>query len=320
MVLIVLTIVLLLVAILFDKYIKKYFTVFCILVIAFSIFAYFNKYVEGNILSGYTGFAFFVVVMFQSAFKKGSLLYKKTLSVRKEYSILGFIFVLPHGLLFLIGEYQFLEWNGIISAVIMIPLFITSFVLIRKKMNPEHWLKLHLLSYAVYILVFAHIIMVATDQHKIVYLVLLLLYLILKIKNNGFYKLDTPFKKSITIVAMLLTLSINYYVYTTNNSYANLQNVLYTNGTYYGEAPGYKNLVVQVNVEIESDKIVNIEILSFGGTEQYKGIDVEQAVYTLSDQIIATQSLNLDTVSGATRSTTGLKKAINIALEQATLQ
>lgn len=314
---IVLTIILLLAAIKFGKYIKKYFNILCIIIIAFSIFAYFSDNTGGNILSGYTGFAFFIVVMFQTAFKKGSLLYKKTLSVRKEYSIFGFIFIIPHALIFLLGEHQVLEWNGIISAVIMIPLFITSFILIRKKMTPEHWKKLHLLSYAAYLLIFAHIILVSLGVNKIVYLVLFLLYLFLKIKNDGFSKLDTTYKKSITFVALLLTLSINLYVYTINNNFTDSKNSQYTDGIYYGEANGYKGLDVKVNVEINNDKIMNIEILSFGGTEPHDGVNFEQSVDTLKNQIVASQSLDLDTVSGATKSTTGLKKAINMALKQA---
>lgn len=355
------TIALLFIAVLFNKIIKKHFTILSILIIIFTIFAYLNKNLEGNVLGGYTGFAFFIIVMFQSAFKKRSLLYKKTLSVRKEYSIFGFIFVIPHSIIFLLGQYQYLEWNGIIAVIFMIPLFITSFILIRKKMKPEQWIKLHLLSYVVYILIFAHIIFVATNQHRILYLLLLLLYLFLKIKNNGFYKLDTIMKKSIAIIIMLLTLTINLYIYNENNNIIdnnnyqyindtyyeetpeyegqniqmdvtidndennndiiiNTESYQYANGTYYGEAPGFKELTVQVNVTVDNDEIVNIEILSSGASKPHKGVDFEESVNFLKDQIITYQSVELDTISGATISTNGLKEAVNKALEQAILE
>lgn len=315
----ILTAVLLLAASKLNKYIRKHFIILCLVTTILSVTSYFVKDLNNVINGGFTGLAFFIVVMFQSAFKKGSNLYKKTLSIRKEYSILGFIFLLPHILIFLIGENQVLEWNGIISFIIMVPLFITSFIVIRKKLSVVQWKKLHLISYIAYILMFAHIIIVSTDLNRIIYIILIGLYLFLKIKNNGFSKLDTRYKKLLTLTLLIITLYINIFALNISNDYIVFNNNQYNDGIYYGEAAGFKNKTVKVNVEIENDTIINIEVVDFGGTEPHEGVSFEQSVHELKNQIIEAQSLDVDTISGATKSTTGLKKAVNNALKKAVI-
>lgn len=326
-----------------NKFIKKRFNILCIVVAIFSILSYLDSSLDSMINAGFLGLAFFVVVMFQSVFKKGSNLYKKTLSVRKEYSIFGFIFLLPHALIFLIGENQLLEWNGIISFLIMVPLFITSFVIIREKMSVVQWKKIHLLSYIAYILMFVHVIIVSQNVNRLVYIALICLYLFFKIKNNGFRKLDTSSKKLICFTLLILIILVNIiifivsnnffdfsinpfnndnkYVYATSyeendKEFLDLTNNLFNDGVHYGEAKGYRWKKVKVNVEIESNIINDIQVIDFGCI----GAKYKKFVNKLKDQIVEFQSLDVDTVSGATKSTAGLKTAINNALEKALIK
>ncbi|WP_105614650.1 FMN-binding protein [Vallitalea okinawensis] len=317
MLIIILSALLILVACKFNKFIKKHFNILCIVIFILGTLSYWMKELSNPINAGYLGFAFFIVVMFQSAFKKGGNFYRKTLSVRKEYSIFGFIFLIPHALIFLIGENQVLEWNGIISFLIMIPLFITSFIIIRKKMTVKQWKILHLLSYLAYILMFAHVIMVSGSLDRIIYSLIIGIYLFLKIKNNGFSKLDTIYKKSIALSLLFITICINLYVFNISNDFIDVQNSLYNDGIYYGEATGFKGNKVKVNVEVQENSIIDIQVIEFGGTEPHEGTNFEQAVDELSGHIVESQSLEVDTISGATKSTTGLKKAVNNALKEA---
>lgn len=317
--LIILTVILLFVASKFNRFIKKRFNILCVVVTILSILSYFIKDLNSTINAGFAGFAFFIVVMFQSALKKGGNLYKRTLAVRKEYSIFGFIFLIPHALIFLIGENQVLEWNGIISFLIMVPLFITSFIVIRKKMSATKWRRLHFMSYIAYMLMFAHVMMVSENASRLIYIMFIGVYLFLKIKNNGFSKLDTPFKKSIIFTLLIITICVNVYVFSISNNFIDFKNYLYNDGIYYGEAAGFKGKKVKVNVGIKNDSIIDIEVIDFGGTEPHEGTDFEQSVHQLKGQIIDTQSLEVDTISGATKSTTGLKKAVNDALKRAVI-
>ena len=134
---------------------------------------------------GYLGLAFLYIVMVTGALKNKSTLYKKLMGVRREYSIIGFIFVSFHGLKYLI-EYlekaRDLEWLGVIPYVIMLPLFITSFMVVRRKFTFTTWKKIQQFAYIAYILIFVHLILVASNiTNFIVYFVLFVPYIILKL-------------------------------------------------------------------------------------------------------------------------------------------
>ncbi|MCF7927134.1 MAG: hypothetical protein K9L74_06140 [Candidatus Izimaplasma sp.] len=85
------------------------------------------------IQNGNITFAMFTIVMFGGVLKKKTTPYKTVLQVRRELAITGFILLIPHAVLRLdlaLGGYNF---TGIIAAIIMVPLVITSFTFIRKK-------------------------------------------------------------------------------------------------------------------------------------------------------------------------------------------
>ena len=85
-------------------------------------------------------------------------------------------------------------------------------------------------------------------------------------------------------------------------------------GTYTGSGTGFSGTIT-VQVTIQGGKITAIEILSSGDDESYFG-----RVRGLVDTVIEQQSLEVDTVSGATYSSRGLLSAIKNALLQATGQ
>ena len=82
-------------------------------------------------------------------------------------------------------------------------------------------------------------------------------------------------------------------------------------GTYTGSAHGYKS-VITVQVTISGGKITDIQVVSQGDDEPY--FSNARAVI---QRVISSQSMNVDTVSGATYSSTGILVAIKNALLQA---
>ena len=87
---------------------------------------------------------------------------------------------------------------------------------------------------------------------------------------------------------------------------------IYRDGTYTGTAQGYGG-EIKVRVTISDQKIVSIEVTEHKGeTRKY----FEQAS-VLADQIVAAQSTNVDTVSGATLSSNGIINAVRDALNKA---
>lgn len=145
---------------------------------------------------GFLGLSFFYIVMLAGSLKDKSKLRISLLKVRAEYSILGFICITPHALNFFIkflNNKISLPIYGLIVYIIMIPLFITSFKFIRKRMSKKSWKNLQRAAYISYIGLFVHLILMSDGKNLVVYLVLFIIYFLLK----GFYtyKLNLQKKK-----------------------------------------------------------------------------------------------------------------------------
>ena len=109
--------------------------------------------------------SFFVLVMYASTFKNGSEPIKLLMPLRGQLSIIASILTLGH--VFSISgifspEKTLLYILSVIMFIIMIPLFITSFNLIRKKMNPKAWKNLQRFAYIFYVFIYCHILLLYT--------------------------------------------------------------------------------------------------------------------------------------------------------------
>lgn len=136
-------------------------------------------------VQGFLGLSFFYIVMMTGALKKKSKLRIKFAGIRREYSILGFILITPHALKYFVeyldGEIA-LEWWGVATYLVMLPLFITSFMVIRKKMSRNAWVYIQKLAYVSYITLFIHLILNASNPiNLVVYLALFVPYISMKI-------------------------------------------------------------------------------------------------------------------------------------------
>jgi DMSO/TMAO reductase YedYZ heme-binding membrane subunit len=132
---------------------------------------------------GFLGLSFFYVVMITGLFKHDSAIYKRLYSVRSIYSILGFIVLTPHAVIYLIEKFANngpIDLFGVIAYLIMIPLFITSFQKVDNPQKMFKWKKLQRFAYLAYLLIFVHLIIVAKMPNTIVYLVLFIPYFIYK--------------------------------------------------------------------------------------------------------------------------------------------
>lgn len=88
----------------------------------------------------------------------------------------------------------------------------------------------------------------------------------------------------------------------------------YRDGTYYGTGTGFGGKIT-VQVDISGGKIADIKI-----TDHSDGASYIQKAQVIITNVIATQSTNVDTVSGATYSSVGIIEAIRNALSQAAVQ
>ncbi len=87
---------------------------------------------------------------------------------------------------------------------------------------------------------------------------------------------------------------------------------VYKDGSYTGEAQGYGG-TIQVEVTLASDEITDIQVTSASGEDSAYLSQAEAVI----DSVISAQSTDVDTVSGATFSSTGILNAIDEALGKA---
>lgn len=139
-------------------------------------------------VKGFVGFAFFYVVMITGALNPKWKLTKKLRSVRAPYSILGFVLLMSHPLNYVaevLSKQREIPYFGIAAFVVMIPLFITSYMMVRKRMKPQTWVKLQKWAYLSYALILVHLVVNASSpQNRIVAILLFIPYIGLKLHKE----------------------------------------------------------------------------------------------------------------------------------------
>lgn len=314
-------------------FIKKHFNIIMVLTIILSAISMFSY----NVLSeGELGLAFFIVVMYAGAFSRRSKISRKLKAVRQEYSILGFIFLVPHFVVYLLefitGGYEW-EFFGVLGMIVMIPLFITSFTSIRREYKYSEWKKLQRWSYLAYLLIYIHLVLVASGGEAVMYSVIFGVYTLLRVYQ---YIKDKPsrFKLSkLQLTAMVITVTLavpfGLVVYgqddvsleigsvslsSSSHEGIDISTLDIADGWYSGEADGFKNLDVVLDVYVENGVIVEIDLIENGSTRPEKGVDFEAAAYQMVENIIEAQSTDLDSIAGATKTADGVLEAVEDAL------
>jgi DMSO/TMAO reductase YedYZ heme-binding membrane subunit len=156
--------------------------------------------IEAIITSGHLSLSLFILVIFTGVIKKKTLFRKALDLVRGEVAIIAFIFLIPHAFARLDLALSGYNPTGLIANVLFIPLVLTSFMFIRKRMKPIYWKRLHRLSYITYVMIYVHMafdmnlnpnnFFINADRYAIIYHILLLVYLVLRLINVVIPKLE----------------------------------------------------------------------------------------------------------------------------------
>jgi uncharacterized protein with FMN-binding domain len=97
-----------------------------------------------------------------------------------------------------------------------------------------------------------------------------------------------------------------------SNNVSEQETSVYQDGTYEGSAEGYGGLIT-VQVTVESDTMTDIAILSAPNEDR----TYLEMASTIVNDILKQQTVQVDTVSGATFSSTGIREAVSKALKKA---
>jgi DMSO/TMAO reductase YedYZ heme-binding membrane subunit/uncharacterized protein with FMN-binding domain len=318
---ILLTLLFFTVALLFYKQIRNFFIPLFIITIGISFATYFLELdIFNPVYDGFISTALFFNVMFATAFKTKSIMSKRLRYVRKEYSIFAFVLIVPHAIIYLIETLQGVltfDFSGIITFLIMIPLTVTSFYLIRKRINNKVWVAIHQFAYPAYILLFIHLILLGSGTNALYYLIIFSSYITLKIYNHFLVKESIFYK---TIVSTIFTTLV--FVFVLNNSSIDLfktsdvvalNEVVLEDGTFEGSSYGYEDHITIVNVTIVDGAISSIDIIEDGSSEPRR-IDYSAAAIWAANEIVSTQSLDIDNYAGATHTVEGIIEAVEDAI------
>jgi len=203
-------------AFIFQKPLKRFPVLFYLLALAASgLGMYLTLYSQPNPLGGavilafqkgQVAFSFFALIMFTGVFAKNSAIRHYLTPIRAELSIIASILILQHLTLNLSiymsrFAYLFMLRPSTISSlifalilmVLLIPLAITSFNFVKKRMSAKAWDTLQKLAYVFFAVIFLHLLgfllptaLAGTDTalpSVIIYCALLVVYLILRIRR-----------------------------------------------------------------------------------------------------------------------------------------
>ena len=150
----------------------------------------------------------FIIVMYLGTVTKHNGCSRRLMQVRGEISIIGCLMALTHNILFGITYFvaffknpEFMNIQTKIATILtlilialMIPLFITSFKGVRKKMNGKTWKNVQRLAYPFFFLIYVHVMVLFSldvEKHKIsiiAYTLVYVAYAVLRLRKYAMTK------------------------------------------------------------------------------------------------------------------------------------
>ncbi len=318
-----------------------------------------SNYVWPLLSHGAFASALFIIVMYMGALPNGTKAIKRLMPIRAELSIMASLLVLGHNIAYgrtyfvrLFTDTSKMSTTQMLAAIcslimiaIMLPLMITSLKAVRKKMKPKSWKKLQRSAYVFYGLIYVHTMLLyapMVQAGRSVYIVNVIVYSLIFISYAGMRIRKELLKKkrgascilpvaAVVCVAACVLGCIPWSALSpteepavpaasVDNAEGNsdgkayaASEVHYADGTHIGTGEGY-NGTITVAVRIADGQITGVTVVSTNDDGSYW-----QSATAIIDEVVEKQSADVDSVSGATYSSKGLKEAISNALATAVI-
>lgn len=296
-------------------------------------------------VSGRVATSLFVLVMYAGALKNNSSIRKKLMAIRGEMSIIAGILTLGHnfatGQVYLgkmmtepskvAGNLKMAAIVSIIMIIVMIPLLITSFYDIRFKMSGKKWKKLQRLSYLFYGLIYVHVLLIYLPISRegdlsawinvMIYSVIFIVYGAMRIRKS-MVRRKLSFCMAPILAALILFPAVLFLGLPSQVASAKMTEMIgvmkpkkkvvsYKDGTYEGKGKGYAG-PVKVQITVKDERLADIVIISHEEDKPYwKRAEV------ILEEMKEKSTVDVDSVSGATKSCDGIKDAVKDALKKA---
>ena len=299
-----------------------------------------NVFLQGG-LAG----ALFIFVMYAGAVPDKSAFRKAVMPIRGQLSILASILTLGHNIaygktyfVYLFTQASSLRLNVLLAALcsivmilIMLPLFITSFLCIRKKMQPKKWKRLQRLAYIFYALMFVHVLLLNTTSARegkwtailniTLYSLLFLVYASLRLCRWAQKSGHEGWTATIQLLCSALMIGGLVLIFMPIHSEETVvqpaakeiyqEPDAWVDGKYKGDAIGYNGRLT-VSVVVKDGKI---SAVCTGNVEDEPYIT--DAIDGVLGAMVERNTTNVDAVSSATTSSDALIEAVRKALDKA---
>ncbi|MDU5560292.1 hypothetical protein [Anaerococcus vaginalis] len=166
---------------------------------------WFNEYFMKIFSRGIFATASFMIVMFLGTITKHNDFSKKLMAIRGEMSIMASLLVFSHNIIFGLRYFPILFTNPssmptrqLIASIItiflllmLIPLFVTSFKTVRRKMKAKSWKNLQKMAYPFFIGIYVHVMVLYSSNWKenmvgvVIYTLIYLAYIILRLRKRN---------------------------------------------------------------------------------------------------------------------------------------
>lgn len=166
---------------------------------------WFNEYFMKIFSRGIFATASFMIVMFLGTITKHNDFSKKLMAIRGEMSIMASLLVFSHNIIFGLRYFPILFTNPssmpqrqVIASIItiflllmLIPLFVTSFKTVRRKMKAKSWKNLQKMAYPFFIGIYVHVMVLYSSNWKenivgvVIYTLIYLAYIILRLRKRN---------------------------------------------------------------------------------------------------------------------------------------
>ena len=309
----------------FNKFIIKHEKGMYIFALSFSVLAMF--YLDSDHLwvlkDGFLGLALFIVVMYAGAFKRNSAINKKLRSVRKIFSIMGFIFIIPHSAMYLMDiinediELSKIVLTGVLTVLIMFPIFVISFKFIKKRMNIKKWTYYQKYSYIAYFSLFLHLILI-NNSNALLYIGVFGLYFAMKLKNYLLPETSMVLKYGVLVAVLgglfIFTGGIESSARDAGIDYSEL---ILIDGIYNVYEDSYSDHTVILQITVEGNTITKIYIIDHGSTDPSRKPQYYAAAEEMVALILEAQSTDIDSIAGSTETTDAILDAVDDVIERA---
>lgn len=330
-----------------------------------------ERIINGYISRGTLATAIFILVMYARILPPKSRPFRVLMGLRAPLAIMASFMILIHNGTYFIQYYNNISQRNmsmtlperiascctVLMLLLLIPLTITSFTVVRKKMKGKNWKRLQRFSYLFYGLIYLHVACLfglqiargnrAYQLELAIYTAIFGFYLIsrvaLYLKNTKKITAEKYLRNvGIPVVFACSAFILLFQVPQDKNSVTskdeaasstqteasaesaaptettetatatNTAAPIYQDGEWIGSALGYNDNIT-VSVTITNGTIANITILESSDDEPYYSWAKDE----IPQSILAAQSTEVDTVSGATFSSEGIIDAVDNALQQA---